>query len=104
LVNPACSDPRLERSKPGTAQLALLGSTNFDVNQVELSSLSLHGAHPVTISVEDVNNDGIPDLLLEFHMADAQLSARATRLRLSGWLKNSRAFVGEAEIVDGCSL
>ena len=103
LVNPACSNPGWERSKPGTAQLALLGSANFDVTQVDLPSLSLHGAHPVAIAVEDVNNDGIPDLLLEFHGADAQISPRATHLRLNGWLKNSRTFVVETEMADGCS-
>jgi hypothetical protein len=103
LVNPGCSNPRLNRPKPGIAQLALLGSVAFDVNQVELSSLNLHGAHPVSISLEDVNNDGIPDLLLEFQVADAQTSARATHVRLSGWLKNSRTFVGETEMTDECS-
>jgi hypothetical protein len=103
LVNPACSDPSVEQSEPVTTQLALLGSANFDVNHVEQSSLSLHGAHPLSVSVEDVNNDGIPDLLLEFHIVDAQTSPQTTHLRLSGWLKNSRAFVGETEMANGCS-
>jgi len=61
---------------------------------VELSSLNLHGAHPVDISVQDVNNDGIPDLLLEYRSADVHISPRATHVRLTGWLKNSRSICG----------
>ena len=87
---------------PGAAQLALMGSSSFDVSQVDPASLTLHGAHPTNISAEDVNGDGLPDLLLEFPTADVQLSARATHARLTGWLENSRSFVGEAQLSTTC--
>jgi len=79
-------------------QVALLGSSTFDVNQVELSSLNLHRAHPVNISVQDINNDGVPDLLLGFRGAEVRLSPQATHARIVGWFKNSRSFVGEAQL------
>jgi hypothetical protein len=66
-----------------------------DVNQVDITSLHFHGARPVSVSVVDVNHDGIPDLLLEFPSADIHLSRDASRARVTGWLKNGRAFVGE---------
>jgi hypothetical protein len=96
LFEPACSNPGLKPRAAGTVQLALLGSAAFDANQVDLNSLSLHGAHPASITVSDVNNDGIPDLLLEFQGSEVHVSPRATHVRLTGWLKNSRSFVGEA--------
>jgi hypothetical protein len=80
--------------------LALLGSAHFDVDQVDLSSLSFHGAHPVSVSVQDVNGDGVLGLLLEFNTAKIRISPRATHVRLTGWLKNSRSFVAEAERLD----
>jgi hypothetical protein len=98
VFNPARSNPSLKPPTPGMMHVALLGSSTFDVNQVELSSLNLHGAHLASISVQDVNNDGIPDLLLEFRSADVHISPQATQLRLTGWLKNSRSFVGEAQL------
>ena len=51
--------------------------------------------------VVDVNHDGIPDLLLKFPSADVYLSPHVTRVRLTGWLKNSRAFVSEDRITIG---
>jgi hypothetical protein len=98
VFNPARSNPSLKPPAPGMMQVALLGSSTFDVNQVELSSLNLHGAHPVNISVQDINNDGVPDLLLGFRSAEVRMSPRATHARLVGWLKNSRSFVGEAQL------
>ena len=83
-------------------QMALLGSSSFDVSQIEPTSLSFHGARPSDISIQDVNNDGIPDLLLQFRNPDVRLSPSATRVRVTGWLENSRAYVGESELSSGC--
>jgi hypothetical protein len=102
ILSPGCSNPRMKPRTPGAAQLALMGSSSFDVSQVDPASLTLHGAHPTNISAEDVNGDGLPDLLLEFPTADVQLSARATHARLTGWLENSRSFVGEAQLSTTC--
>src|SRR5262249_29472001 len=47
VLNPAFSFSNLRPPAADTAQLALLGSANFDVTQVEQESLSLHGARPI---------------------------------------------------------
>src|SRR5260370_22508762 len=102
MLKPAGANPGLKSRAVGTAQLALPGSSTFDVSQVDLASLTLHGAHATNVSVEDVNGDGVPDLLLEFPTADVQISPQATHVRLSGWLKNSRSFVGEVQLSARC--
>ena len=102
LSNLACLNGSVAAAPPGTLQMALAGSASLDVNQVELSSLSFHGARPANITVEDVNNDGIPDLLLQFRRSEVRWPPNAARVRLTGWLKNSRSFVGEAELSIGC--
>lgn len=98
MLNLASSNSSVPAVPPGTVQMALLGSASLDVNQVEPSSLSFHGARPSNIAIQDVNNDGIPDLLLQFQRSEVRLAPYATRVRLTGWLKNSRAFVGEDRI------
>jgi FG-GAP repeat len=51
--------------------VAQLGSEHLDVNLIDQSSLRFHGAKPSSIQVTDVNNDGIPDLLLGFPSANS---------------------------------
>ena len=102
MPNLACSNPSVAAAPPGILQIAVLGSPRLDVNQVELSSLTFHGARPTNISVQDVNNDGISDLLVQFRGSEVRLAPNATRFRLTGWLKNSRTFVGEAEWSNVC--
>jgi hypothetical protein len=85
--------------RSGIVTVALLGSNDFDVNLVDSSSLTFHGAKPYNEQIHDINGDGIADLDLQFLGSGVQLSIQATRARLTGWLKNSQSFVGEGEIV-----
>jgi len=96
VLNPEFANPTLKSTTPDVIQLALLGSRDFDVSQVDLTSLRAHGVRTQAIGVKDVNGDGIPDLLLKLPKFDFGL---APRIRLIGWLRNSRAFVAEAETI-----
>jgi predicted DsbA family dithiol-disulfide isomerase len=84
--------------QPGTVRVALLGANNFDVREVEPSSLDLHGAKPLSISFEDVNGDGKLDLVAVFDTSQLKLHPQATVARLTGWLKSNQAFSGEDRI------
>jgi len=97
-ISPGCSQSSIAAGQIGVAKVALLGSALFNVNDVDRASLSFHGAKPASISIRDVNGDGFPDLLLEFSTVDVHLSPRATRAHLTGWLKNSQAFIGEDKV------
>jgi hypothetical protein len=99
VLNPECANPRLKSHIPNVRQLALLGSPSFDVNQIELASLSAPGARTLAVGIENVNGDGVPDLLLQLPPG----AGSSPRVRLTGWLKNSRAFVAEAENPGRCS-
>jgi hypothetical protein len=95
LTDPGCSTRSISHGQIGMVQVALLGDPAFDVSQVDVSSLKFIGAAPVRTTELDVNADGIPDLLLTFDAAKLRLSPDSSTGRLSGWLKNSQAFVGE---------
>jgi hypothetical protein len=101
LAPSACwSLSSLIAGKSSTITLQLLGADDLDVSQIDTSSLKLHGVAPATVNVMDVNGDGRPDLLLTFSTASLKLHPNAKRMTLTGFLKNSQAFWGHADI--GC--
>jgi len=100
VILPGCLETRkpIAPGQPGTLSVALLGSDDLDVTEIEPSSLNFHGAKAVRASIRDVNGDGKPDLVAEFDMSAVHLHPSATKGRLRGWLKNSQAFAGEENI------
>src|SRR5208283_801041 len=99
-VSPSCSEARkpVAPGQPGTLTVALLGSANLDVGHVDTASLTFHGANALSTSVQDINHDGIPDLVAVFDTGEVRLDPRADRGTLQGWLKNGRAFFGSGQI------
>ena len=99
-VSPGCSsDPKpVAAGQLGSVRVALLGAPNFDVTQVDTSSLALHGAKAISVAIGDVNADGWPDLVATFATSDIKLHPRASVARVTGWLKNGLAFIGEDKI------
>jgi hypothetical protein len=96
-VAPSCSSTikPITAGQLGTVRVALLGVANFDVTQVETSSLAFHGAKALSVVTEDVNHDGIPDLVAAFDSSEVKLHPQATIARLTGWMKNGQSFSGE---------
>jgi hypothetical protein len=99
-VSPGCQSEAkpVTAGQPGRVILALLGTTSFDVADVDPSSLAFHGAKALNVAMEDVNHDGIPDLVAAFNSWDVKLHPRATVARVTGWLKNGQSFSGEGKI------
>ena len=97
-IGPGCTTANIAAGHGGTVQVALIGEKSFDISQVEASSLKFAGVSPASTAKEDENADGIPDLILTFDTAKMKLSPNATIGHLSGWLKNSQGFSGEAQI------
>jgi hypothetical protein len=99
-VNPGCSaDVKpVVAGQVGKVHVALLGTANFDVTQVDTSSLTLHGAKALSVVTGDVNHDGIPDLVATFDSSEVKLHPQATVARLTGWTKNGQSFSGEDKI------
>jgi uncharacterized repeat protein (TIGR01451 family) len=100
VIHPGCSlaSAPLAPGQPGTVTVAILGSASFDVTQIDLTSLHLHGVTPLSTSVGDVNADGFPDLVATFDSAQLHLNPRATTVRLNGWMNNSQRFSASAPI------
>jgi hypothetical protein len=55
-------------------------------------------ANSLRSELSDINGDGHFDFLVSFDMASVNLHPRAQKARLTGWLKNSQAFIGEDRV------
>ena len=96
-ISPGCkADAKpVAAGQPGTLRVAVLGSAQFDVDQVDTSSLRFQGGPAISVSTQDVDSDGAPDLLAIFETSTVTLHPQATTGRLTGWLKNGQAIWGE---------
>lgn len=102
-INPG--DPtngmKLNANSQRDIQFAILSSASFDARLVDVStarvggaSVAMKGNGAYVTSVQDVNGDGLPDLVLHFNMADLMatggLNANSTSLTLLATLTDGR--------------
>lgn len=88
-----------------TTRLADGDAYDFDVSQIDLSSLTLSGAKTLiqgdsgnTAVFKDVDNDGDIDLLAQFYSNELNLDSYSTRAFLEGILLNGDSFSGTDKI------
>jgi hypothetical protein len=76
----------------GTVPIAVLSSPTFDARAIDPRSVILgsavvksHGIGEPMASVEDVNDDGLADLVLHFRIANLGLTESDTTIELTGF-------------------
>ncbi len=95
-VQPWRADNVVDPGSPGLLGVAILGSTEFDALQADLTSLRLKpGNAPArNYRVRDVNRDRSPDLLAFFRVRDLRIGCGFTDLELTGETVVGEAFAG----------
>ncbi|MCK4849799.1 MAG: PEP-CTERM sorting domain-containing protein [Phycisphaerae bacterium] len=101
-IRPGSDQNPVNLRSNGVLPVAILADAGFDVNDIELSSLVLDGATPRQKgnsgnvgSFEDVNGDGLMDLILQFWLDDLDIAQDTTELILEGLLNDgTTAFSG----------
>ncbi len=92
-INPGNSGNRLELGSQETVVVAILGSAEFDVTQLDAESLAFgpDGAAPIAGTpedpfprIEDVNEDGFDDLLVLFEVAETGVALGDTEVCVTG--------------------
>ena len=95
-IKPGSSVNPIQLKSKGKVPVAILGNPAFDVTTVDRRTVVFAEASPLSIGglPEDVNGDGLLDLLLHFETQDLQLQPGDTQACLSGKTWSGQAFTG----------
>ncbi len=104
-IKPQDSPAAINIKKDSTVTVAILGSPSFSVYAITASPLSAAPKFggstpqsPVHVAYEDVNNDGIIDLVLQYKLAGLGFTISSTQGCVSGTLNDGTPIVGCAAI------
>jgi hypothetical protein len=97
-VKPGSFPNSIQRRSNGRVPVAILGSGTFSVRAVNPATVTFAGAPAASPSVEDVNADGIDDLVLHFATQALQLGDGDTAATLSGFLYDGTPFSGRDSV------
>jgi hypothetical protein len=72
-ITPGNASNALNLASNGVISVAILSTTGFDAHTVDVSSILFAGAHATQSSFQDVNGDGILDLVAKFRTQETSL-------------------------------
>ncbi len=96
-IKPDSEQNRVDLRNRGVIPVAILGTATFDVSDVDVSTLTFGpgGASPTHAAgghIEDVNGDGIPDLVSHYRTQETGISPGNEQACVSGALLNGTRF------------
>jgi hypothetical protein len=104
-IKPGSAENPINLGSQGLLPVAILGTTAFDATTVDVATVRLAGASVAArnngrlrASVEDVNGDGLPDLVLHFETQDLQLLSQDTMATLTGETTAGTMIMGQDAI------
>lgn len=110
-IKPGDVDGTINLAANGDVPVAILGTKTFDASKVDPTTVTFAGAHvakrpngTLMYSMEDVNQDGIMDMVLHFNTQDlrkdhgGQLDTSSRTATLQGQLKDGTAIIGTAPV------
>ena len=102
---PGKNPNEVKLASKGTLPVAVLGSEDLDVTQIDQTTLKLEGVSPKPKgksskvgTLRDVNGDSFVDLVLHFDLKDLEIDKDTTELTLEGKMKDGTEFIGTDSI------
>ncbi|HET6456892.1 MAG TPA: hypothetical protein VFI02_21035 [Armatimonadota bacterium] len=83
-IKPGESPNKVNLDSKGRLPVAILGTAEFDATSVDPATIRLAVAQPIRWHSEDVNADGLLDLMLHFQTSDLAISIVDTEVKLTG--------------------
>lgn len=104
-IKPGDSPNTINLKSRGVLPVAILSTSTFDASTVAPETVVLAGAHvrlkgngDPAISLEDVNGDGLLDLILQFDTQSLEITSSDTQANLTGRTRDGLKIVGHDEI------
>lgn len=104
-IKPGSAINSINLGSNGVVPVAILSTATFDARQVNPASVTLAGARvrvkgkgTLQVSIEDVNGDGRPDIVVQVSTQALELTAGDTRAFLEGKMFNGTPIIGSDSI------
>jgi len=82
----------------GIVPVTILSSSGFNVVDVDVNTVKFAGASPERFVYEDVNSDGVPDLVFFFRTQELNLNISTTEATLTGKLRDGGSVTGSDSV------
>lgn len=104
-IKPGDGENAINLKSRGSLPVAILGTSSFDVHDIDVSFIRVAGA-PVRmkpngqpmISFEDVDGDGLLDLVVQIDITQLELTSSDTEAKLTARTKNGVSIIGHDSI------
>jgi hypothetical protein len=83
-IKPNSSPNTINLKSRGVVPVAVLTTSNFNVDTLDLGTVEFAGAKPVRTTLVDVNEDGDMDMLFHFKTQHLNLNEKSTKAELTG--------------------
>ena len=95
-IKPGEDPPAINPGSNGVTPVAILSTPTFNATTVDPHSVKFgpNGASPVHTSIQDVDGDGTPDLILQFSTTQTSITAGNTQACLTGKATSGLNIVG----------
>ena len=98
-IEPTDETNMVNLSQKGALEAAILGAADFKIDDVDRETVMLKGQeNNGNFRVEDVNNDGIKDLIVTFDTDDLSLDEDTKMLTLEGKTLDGKSFEGSDSV------
>lgn len=93
-IKPGDGPNSINLKNKGVVPVAILGTDDYDAEEIDSATLLFAGAKPDKVQVGDVNKDGFMDLILHVRTQDLLLGSGATSADVTGFMKDGTPVKG----------